>query len=264
MLLQSMKKLLLCLFTAAACFSAAAQVQVDRRIELTGADDAARQVTGLDTTTAPGQALTAAVAQRGEYRHAVASPGAAWSVQLPSLNDLQAGTHITIAVPGENPAGDAFLQVNGGSLLPVVWAPGVPLDASTVDEGMVLSLVFNGSEWQRMNGIDDRLRPCPPEMSAVNGQFCVDRAQRSSQPFDVAANICAAESKRLCSWGEFIAACQRRTALGLLNPSSDWEWTGDSANEENSVRMVKLANCTSAGTRNMFTPAAPYRCCLTR
>jgi hypothetical protein len=240
-----------------------AQLEVDRPLQLEGPTPLTRQVTGLDTIAALGAVLTAAVEQQGSHRHALAEAGSVWSASIPALDAPQPGTHITIAVP-DGAAGEAWLQVNGGAAEPLILAPGVPFDATGASSGTVLSLVHNGSAWQVMNGRQDALIACPPEMAAVNGQFCVERAQRPSAIMPDAVAACAAQGKRLCTWGEFVAACQRRTALGLLNPSSDWEWTGNSANEENSVRMVRLANCTSAGTRFLTGPAGPYRCCLSR
>ncbi len=247
---------------ALAC-AAAAQVELDRPLELVGGSASLRQVAGLDTLVEAGAALTAHVEQLGAHRHAGATAGTVWDVALPALTAPQPGTHITITVP-EGAAGEALLAVNAGAPAAIVMAPGLPMDATGLQAGHPLSLVFNGSAWQVMNGMQERLGACPPDMSAVNGQFCIERAQRSAATMEDASMACAALSRRLCTWGEFVAACQRRTALGLLNPSADWEWTGNSANEENNVRVVRLANCTSAGHRLMTGPAAPSRCCLTR
>jgi hypothetical protein len=243
--------------------TAMGQVEIDRPVELIGASAAERQVTGLDTVASASAALTAHVEQSGSHRHAFAASGTVWSVSIPALTAPQPGTHITVAVP-EGSTGEAWIAVNASDPAAIILAPGIMLDATGLETGYVLSLVHNGSEWQVMNGLLDRLGACPADMAAVNGQFCIERAQRTSLLMVDAVAVCAAQGKRLCTWGEFVAACQRRADLGLLNPSSDWEWTGNSSNEENNVRMTKLSNCTMAGHRNMTGPAAPYRCCLTR
>lgn len=243
--------------------ASAAQIEVDHTIILDGAASEERQVTGLEPSQAPGDALTAGTEQEGALRYAEPSAGSVWNVTLPGLDEPMAGTHITLKVP-TGVAGAVMIQLNGGAESPVEWEPGTPVDAGELQEGFILSLVYNGDAWQAMNGRVHQLRQCPGTMVPVNGQFCIDPFQRSATDFATAVNNCATASRRMCTWGEFIAACQHRTELGLQNPSSDWEWTNNSANEANNVRMVKLSNCELAGTRHMASPPAPYRCCFTR
>lgn len=241
-----------------------AQVEVNRSILLEGAASAERQVTGLDTVDLPGAVLAAGVEQAGTFRYNAPAAGAIWNVQLEGLEQVEAGTHIVVKVPEGNPS-EVLVQVNGGNASGLEWEPGVPVDASMLPAGMTLSFVFNGANWQVMNGMDDRVRECPEGMVAVNGQFCIEQAQRSSTNFVVAANACAAASRRLCTWGELVASCPRRQALGLLTPSTNWEWTGNSANETNTVRTFRLTVCNSGGTKNMLSDSlSPYRCCITR
>lgn len=240
-----------------------AQVEVDRPVILESTDPTQRQVLGLEPGGDPGDALTAAPEQQGLLRHSEPAAGPVWNVELDGLIAPTAGTHITVKVP-EGGSGTVQLQLNGGVATALEWEPGLAVDVSALPAGLILSLVFNGTAWQVMNGRDYKLRGCPPGMVAVNDQFCIQQSQRPALDFGSAINVCAALSQRMCTWGEFIAACQRRIALGLQFPSNDWEWTNNSANEANTVRMVRLANCTQAGTRNMASPAAPYRCCYTR
>lgn len=252
-------------FLACCCLAACAlaQAEVDRPVVLTGGDATARQITGLDSTVAPEAVLIASLEQSGSLRLAAPAQGAIWSVTVPGLSSVAAGTQLSIAVPS-GASGPVLLQLNGGSASAVEWEPGLQLEGSGMPEGALLSVVFNGTAWQVMNGVVDRLRECPAGMAAVNDQYCIERAQRAAADFATAALACAAQGLRLCSWGEFVAACQRRTPLGLQLSSSDWEWTGNSANEENNVRVARLANCTASGHRNMTGPAAPSRCCFTR
>lgn len=258
-----MKRLLVIALSLSATPCLHAQWEVDRAIRLEGVTPADRQVSGLPLTESPEALLSAGIEQAGAYRYDEPAAASVWAVTLPGLTNVQAGTHITVKVPA-NAQGTVQLAVNGGAAGNVLWRPGDPLDAASVPEGMILSLVFEGQDWQVMNGIEDRALVCPADMSAVGDQFCIERPQRAEADFAAAAVACASEGRRLCTWGEFIAACQRRTTLGLQNPVSDWEWTNDSANEVNSVRVVKLANCLTTGVRLMSTPPALYRCCLTR
>lgn len=240
-----------------------AQVELDRPLVLEGATPASRQVTALDSAALAGAALVAAMEQDGAYRFTAPAQATLWSVFLNGLDAALSGTQLVVVVP-ESAEGQPMLQVNGGPAAPILWGPGTPVEAAQLEAGSTLSVVYTGGHWQALNGTVDRLRECPPGMASVNDLYCIERVQRPAADFATAALACAAQGLRLCTWGEFIAGCQRRTALGLQISSSDWEWTGNSANEENNVRVARFANCTASGHRNMTGPAAPSRCCFTR
>ncbi|MBK9176754.1 MAG: hypothetical protein IPM46_10555 [Flavobacteriales bacterium] len=256
-----MRKLLAFVYAASPVI-VMAQVEVDRPIILESINPSQRQVLGLESSSDPGSALTVAPEQQGILRHSEPALGPIWNVELDGLAAPVTGAHITVKVP-EGATGTVQLQLNGGVATAVEWEPGLAVEASTLPVGLILSLVFNGTAWQVMNGTAYQQRNCPGTMVAVNGQFCIERNQRDFADFGTAVNACAAIGRRMCTWGEFVAACQRRFELGINYNSSDWEWTNNSANEANTVRMVRLASCTLAGTRNMAS-TAPYRCCYTR
>jgi hypothetical protein len=240
-----------------------AQVQVDRTVELTGATSQDKQVIGLPLDSASNAALTAGVEQRGSYRYAAPAADAVWQLELPALtNTPQAGTQLMVKVP-EGATGSVAVSVNGSTPYAVELLPDAPLDAASLPAGYMLSLVFDGEAFQVVNGGDHALRTCPNGMAAVNDQFCIERQLRGLTEFATAVNACAALGRRLCTWGEFIAGCQRRTDLNITTSSSDWEWTNSSANEANSVRTMKMTNCAQGSTRLMGT-ASPYRCCMSR
>lgn len=101
-------------------------------------------------------------------------------------------------------------------------------------------------------------------MSAVNDQYCIEQVERPLATFLDAVSTCASLGRRLCSWAEHHAACTRRVELGLENMNNDWEWTNNTSNEDNSVRMVAFGNCTNAGNRLLTAAPATFHCCFTR
>ncbi len=251
------------LFTLLFAVGAQAQVRVDRAVELTGAAAADKQVTGLPLDGSSGAVLTAGVEQQGAQRYEEPAADAVWQLELPALTTApQAGTQLMVKVP-EGASGSVAVSVNGSAPYAVELLPDAPLDASSVPAGYMLSLVFDGDAFQVVNGGAHALRTCPNGMTAVNDQFCIENQLRGLTEFGNAVNACAALGRRLCTWGEFIAGCQRRTALNITTSSSDWEWTNSSANEANSVRTMKMTNCAQGSTRLMDV-ASPYRCCMSR
>ncbi|MCB0769676.1 MAG: hypothetical protein KDC00_04645 [Flavobacteriales bacterium] len=241
-----------------------AQVLVDGPILLTGPNDAAKQVTGIPVSTAPADILSAGAVQAGVVRTSPAVTGNSWLIDLPAMGTAPAaGTHLVVRAPlaAEGPVN---VVLNGTEPVPVRRGS-VDLNGSDLVEGTMLSLVHDGSAYQVLNGRSDLRRECPAGMADVNGQFCIDITERGSADFFEAALACSAVDRRLCSWSEFHGACLRSGALGLVGMTNNWEWTNNSANEDNSVRIVGASNCVSAG--NGLASGSvdrQFRCCFTR
>ena len=241
-----------------------AQVRVDKPIELTGADPASRQVTGLDPAQAPTHALDAASAQAGAAHWAGDGSGVNWSVSIASLAGAPtAGTAIMVRTADPQP-GAVSLLLNGQGPYAVLLAPGAPLDAQEVEAGTLLSLVFDGAAFQVTNGVAHLRRPCPPGLTAVTGQYCIEPQERPASDWYLAARTCAEEGLRLCTWSEWQQACLRRVELGLLDMVGNWEWSNNTANEDYNVRMMGQLSCTHAGTRTASDNTLVSRCCYTR
>ena len=243
-----------------------AQVQVDNTLLLNGTTEADRQLNGLAPTTDADHVLSATVEQSGALRSVAGVTGSTW--QIPAsvfAGPLQPGIHFVIAAP-TNATGPVSITVASGGTYGVLWRPGQPLLGTDIEAGMMISTVFDGTAFQVLNGRASKLRECPTGMVEIGTQYCIDPTQQGvSTNFFDAAISCAASGKRLCTWAEFMTACQDATVLGLTSASNDYEWMDDSANEALNVRLARLANCEFPSTRNSTTgPLAPSRCCYTR
>ncbi len=241
-----------------------AQVRVDKRIELTGADPASRQVNGLDPAQAPTHALEATSAQAGAAHWAGEGSGVNWSVSIASIAGAPtAGTAITVRTADSQP-GAVSLLLNGQGPYAVLRSPGAPLNAQEVEAGTLLSLVFDGTAFQVTNGVAHLRRPCPPGLTAVTGHYCIEPQERPASDWYTAARTCAQEGLRLCTWSEWEQACLRRVELGLAAMVGNWEWSNNTANEDLNARMVGQLSCTHVGTRAASDNTLVSRCCYTR
>jgi hypothetical protein len=170
---------------------------------------------------------------------------------------------LLVTVP-DAASGNVTLALNGTA--PAwVMSEGDTLDAGSIPEGTMLSLVFDGTYYHLLNGTQDRRRSCPTGMVAISEQVCIEVNERPAVDLYTAFVTCAAESKRVCSWSEFHVACRARIELALQNMLNGWEWTNNACNEDNTVRIVGMTTCETASTRPATTgPAAAFRCCYTR
>jgi len=241
-----------------------AQVRIDQPLVLGGATAAERQVTGLDPSLSPGATNTAAVEQSGAHRYATATT--TWEVNIPSLSAPPApGTQIVIGVPEIPGSGAVLLTVNDQGPYVVFDTPGDTLKASAAVNRPLLSLVFDGTAFHLLNGPTHVRRDCPSGLVAVNSQYCIEPNERDSTDWYEAARTCVAQGLSLCGWGEWHGACSLAATLGLFNMTGDWEWTDDSANEDEVVRIVGDSNCAQGSTWPATGNAGrKFRCCYKR
>lgn len=242
-----------------------AQVQVDKPIELTGTGNEQRQVQGLAPATEGVQALDASTEQQGAHRFVGDATGIAWVLDLPMVGGAPtAGLELLVRTPAPQ-QGPVTLLLNGQGPYAVDLAPGRPLQGDDLPQGTMAALVFDGSAFQIVNGAAHAKRDCPPGLTAVSDHFCIELNERALSSYYSAAVACVQDGLRLCTWGEYIAACNRRVALGLVGMVGNWEWTNNSANEDLSVRIVGNTSCTANGTRLATDETQTVsRCCYTR
>jgi len=243
----------------------AAQVQIDGPLRATGSTPVDRQVTGLQEPVIAGAPQTAGIEQSGAHRVAEPLPGATWVVTLPLLSVApQPGTHVVVKAPAAT-NGPVALAVNGNGPYALITNSLQPINGETIVPGTMLSLVFDGTAFQTMNGEGYARRTCPEGSAAVNEQFCMEIDQHPASNLYQAMLSCGDQGMRLCTWGEFYAACVNAATLGLNAMTNDWEWTNDASNEIGSARVVGLGSCGAAGNSIVVNSIdRSFHCCWSR
>ena len=265
MMSRSTTPLLVLLVLIALSGTTKAQVIIDRPLDLNGTTDADRQVHGLSDPTTTDAALNARTFQAGQYRYAEVSGMQAWNAVLtPATDPLQAGASFVLRCQDGN-TGPVALTINGQGPYPVHVDGTNDLVAGDVPAGSIVTLVFDGNAFQLTSGRAPIARDCPSGFVAVNERYCIEVAQHDTMAFDSAAVLCGAMNGRLCTWGEWYAACFNAMGLGLSDMVGDYEWTKNAANADNSVRVVGRFSCNTGATGNAWTsPARSFRCCSRR
>ena len=244
-----------------------AQTLVDKPVILEGGTPSDRQVIGLHNATATGDAVNARTLQHAGYLFAEASGSGAWQADLqPAITALQPGLCLLVRSPETN-SGPITLSLNGGAAVEIRKDGGMPLGAGDVAAGELMSLVHDGTVFQLVSARRLERKPCPAGTVAVNGQYCIELQERDTLMFDLAAVACGSDGMRLCSWGQWYAACTQAASLGLQAMTGEWEWTNSAANGDGSVRAVGANSCTHAGIGLGWGEGAiarNFRCCFTR
>ncbi len=250
---------------AALALGAQAQVRVDKPVELNGTTANDRQVIGLHDAANTGDAMNARSLQRGTYVFASVSGGTAWQADVqPAINQAQAGLCLLVRSADSN-SGAVTLSVNGSAPLAVVKEGDQPLSAGDILAGETVSLVFDGTVYQLISARRMDRRPCPSGTAQVNELYCIETAERDTMEFDDAAVICGQQGMRLCTWGQWYAACVNATTLGLQAMTGEWEWTNSAANSDGQARVVGSSSCTHAGASQGWSLVSRnFRCCFNR
>ncbi len=247
---------------------AAAQIKVDRAIELNSTDPAQRQITGVPSIVAPDAVINAATELNNAHRSSEPAGGALWQIDLQGLDQAPIpGTQLLVRSPAPM-NGSLQVMVNEHGPFNVTYGNATNIDGNWIPEGTILSIVFDGNGFQLMNGSPRIPRGCPEGLVAVNEQFCIQVDRSPQQEFWDSIQTCGSQGLRLCSWGEFYSACTDAAVLGLQNMPSVWEWTNNTANEDYGVRIAGNGTCAAAATGIATTgdPSAAkyFRCCFTR
>ncbi|MBP6313797.1 MAG: hypothetical protein KA408_16105 [Flavobacteriales bacterium] len=245
-------------------WDASAQVKIDAELILQGIDSAAKQVTGLDSTTAENAALQAGIEQDGTHKLAQSSAND-WSVSVNGWTGPPApGMQLILTTPSSDP-GTVELLVNGHGPFPVRYGPDQPVDGADFQISTYLSIVFDGNVFQVMNGTVSERRNCPTGTVAVTDQFCIanELFPGNSMTFFDAIQACDSVGLRLCSWAEWYSACTLSNELNISSMSTTWEWTNDSANEDGHARWAGYQSCIARGNGPVAVPAR-FRCCYSR
>jgi hypothetical protein len=237
------------------------QVEVVGGILLTGDTSTIR---GLSMDAPPDGLLPMGVERGGQHRVLQATGGNAWSAPMPNLpGGPVPGTALLVQPPGAG-NGPISLAINDGASYAVMRSQVDTLYAEDIPAGHILYLVHDGTRYWVMNGIQDIELTCPTGMVALNARVCVEVQERPVSFFENAAITCVNAGSRLCSWGDLVAACTRRTSLGLVAMTNDLEWTASTANEDGSARVALGSTCQQIGAANTATTTYTFRCCSNR
>jgi hypothetical protein len=244
-----------------------AQVRVNAAIQLEGSSEEQRQVLGLPGTNEAGELLSTGLEQSGAHRLALPDAGPVWTAELPGLSGtLLPGTSIVVNAPQPS-AGSPALLVNGQGPFPLITDTDGSIAGEDIPVGTMLSLVFDGDAFQVLNGVVHTRRPCPAGTVPVNEHFCMQTEENSpSATYFDAVLICDTMGLRLCSWAEFVVACEKREELDIPDLVGNWEWTRTTAGSNNVLRMVGSNNCASASTAsaNPGNLLRRWHCCASR
>lgn len=245
---------------------ASGQLTLDTTLVLDGPDGGDRQVHGLATPLRHDAAMSANAMRHTTANYTVATGTSQLVGELaPPPAQIPAGMVITFVPESANSAG-ATLDLNGTGAYPLVKEGHLPLDSADLAPGIPVRCVFDGDAFRVLNHLPRR---CPVGYTAITREYCIADSSRDTTTFYNASVRCAADGLRLCSFNEWIQACQLSPGFFSTVPSG--EWVDDSANHASTAKLVGAgdngtqigAGC-NYGSLSVPTGLFRYRCCSNR
>lgn len=236
-----------------------AQVELTTPLVLTG-PEGQRAVHGLSDPSDPTALVNVGWAVSGEATWAQAAMVGDTVVLAQSLAGTVAEGQLLHFVLPVDLTPDLHIRYGNSPALPWRRGDDEPLPLGGLAAGTVCEVLHYGGRYL-LTG--PAFRSCPTQAIAVNDRFCIDVDEGAVTAMPEAVAICTAKGGRLCSWGEYVAACNTRPELtGMFN---NWEWADDTANHTHTFGQVGRQTCMSQRSAN----ASPnnhgaVRCCYTR
>lgn len=244
------------------------QWDIPVRIEMNGATDADRQITGLADPLSSDAAVSLDAARATTMAFTEVDGTDLLSGTLsPAPTNYVAGMALTI-VPLSANADSAALDLNGLGPIPIVKWGGVPLDSADLRPNVPARLVYDGVRFQLISAA---YIACPTGFKAVDQNYCIGEEPLGEGNFFSAAATCRDLGARLCTFSEWLQACSSDPAfivsVGVM------EWVDHAANNESDAKVLGFGStgtedgtgpaCDLGGTRAP-TLIAGIRCCRNR
>ena len=174
--------------------------------------------------------------------------GASQILSVPyALYADSSGTPGTPGPPGNDGVGITSSEIDTTGSLIITYSDGTVINAGTV--------VSNSS------GL------CPDGFISVNDQYCIEANEHGSTSWYNAVKFCDSIGGRLCTWGEFYAACEKSAdgVLQLNDMTNNWEWLDDGETSNNGGALkVGLNTCENRSNENVSFGEGNFRCCYSR
>jgi hypothetical protein len=129
-----------------------AQVQIDKSIQMTGATNAEKQITGVGNPAAADHAANAGNIQSGALTYAGATgAGGNYEVALNPVAGSYAAGMIINFVANHNNTGSATLKVNALAPVSIKKSVSQNLAASDIVSGQAVSVMYDGTNFQLLS-----------------------------------------------------------------------------------------------------------------
>ena len=256
-----MNRFLSTLCAVMSCLCAAAQVHLDKPLNLTAAQDSLRRIEGLASPLDATSLITLDNAQQAASNWYTVTGGTTVT-QLAGSPPAQAYANGMLIrwIPLAAKSGNVKVNVDGLGTRAVYRTDGLPATEGQVAVAKAVEMIYVDTAFFIMGR---SITDCPSGFVRISDEFCIQQNDTLSVSIFTAISHCYARGARLCTWDEYTMAC---TAYGaqLSGLFDDWEWIDDTSDHTHTVDQVARYSCNGNRAVNAVEAPASFgvvRCC---
>jgi hypothetical protein len=257
-----MPRILFILFFVHFANHLAAQVVIDRRLELKGETDSLRTIKNLALPADSTSGVNVRSIQKNyvSFTDPTLISNTLIINLIPAVLKYEPGLKISFIPEQTNLLGNVMVNVcNLGDRY--ILKLNDSLGGGDLIAGYPYEIIYDGTVFHLLNSFD---KICPESYTEINENLCIEINSKEPTMFFDAMKTCRDEGARLCSWSEWAAGCSNNIG-SLGNFGQHWEWVNSSSDHNMGSKVVgNNGNCASNWHFNSNISSARFRCCYDR
>lgn len=236
-----------------------AQLESSSYIILTNSNDSLRQIKGLATPISDSSGMNAQTFVSGNYFFGSINDTLIELDFFPDYNRLTIGMYFNLQFTSAN-SGNLYLKID--QLPPVQLLDNLqnPLAADNYTPFEIITVVFDGSHFVSLTVPKEK---CPTGFTQVNENYCIQTNENTASNFYNAVLTCGNLNAELCSFTDWLNACNNVTTL--MNMTDNYEWVNSASNNTNEFKVMGEDLSGVFGCNKTFTHITStfnnFRCC---
>lgn len=254
-----MRHTLVILVLLGLCSWASAQVEIDNSIDFNSTIASERQVQGLASPVDGTNLISMGATVSGTVNWCSITRTADTLILQPVFEpNLRLNGQLFRFLMDANSTGDTWIGSPGFSTARLLDGDGSLITEGMLRQGETIQVQWKDSVYYLLNPPPSI---CPTGFIRINETLCIQSSDNTLVDWYEANEICDEKGGRLCTWGEYIHACQSHgpQMTGLFN---NWEWMDDSSDHTHTADQVGRWACHSNRSKGAtHQEFANFRCC---
>lgn len=176
-----------------------------------------------------------------------------------AINSYETGLMV-VFIPDQGNTGPVTIDIGNLGSQNIFKYGNIPLEEGDITAGVPYQIFYDGVQFQIINVGD---KSCPQNTVEVNENLCTEINSRNGELFFDAIVSCRDDGGRLCSWSEWISACDANIAV-LGDYGDQWEWVNSNSDHNMGSKIVGLNSCKNnwhMNSNDNNNNLINYRCC---
>lgn len=239
------------------------QVEIDKPIVFSSSNESERRVIDIETTTNVDLLSSKEVIENQfQYASTSISNDTLYASFDPSFDELLIGLKLFIKTPSISIPAINYIKIDKIPAVRIYIHFNQDIQEKTIKNDEIINIVFDGLAFQTLKR--KQSTSCPNGFVEINQTYCITQYRQGPGVFKDNVAYCSSLGARLCSWAEWVYACENYSAQITDMSIAGNEWINTGGNGANSAKVVGNNSCRAHGFTSIQTGVYYYRCCYNR